>query len=219
MSDSFASLICSCSVAENESDKNAKGDYTILSGASAAAGKLSYRNLMFGSQGMGGGRPFSEKARALDSVFSTFDKVTGEPEPGYKDSSMFQMGGQKGITNRVEVRAEVPRSADESDKGGGRFRGYTFVVALPLSYLSTLLTRRNYLSIIPNVCHQCLGPLDPRSAFVQPTPVFLRLFRKTRAFEELFNGVEVLEVKKKGPEAWDEDDKEKKLVVSDVFKR
>ncbi|GMH94651.1 hypothetical protein TL16_g12967 [Triparma laevis f. inornata] len=94
-----------CAAKENEADNNVKGEYTILSGASAAAGKLSYRNLMFGTQGMNGGRPFSEKARAMDSVFTRVNGV-GEAEAGYKGSSMFQSGGQKGAGagNKIEAK-------------------------------------------------------------------------------------------------------------------
>ena len=85
----------SCHVEENLDENEIKGEFTILSGASAAAGKLSYRNLMFGSQGTNGGRPFSEKARALDSVFSTSNPITHEPEPVYLRSTMYVGGGQK----------------------------------------------------------------------------------------------------------------------------
>ena len=70
-------------------------DYTILSSASAAAGKLSYRNLIFGSHGTNGGRPFSEKAKALDSVFSVLNGTSNEPEPLYANSAMFTGGGAK----------------------------------------------------------------------------------------------------------------------------
>ena len=77
-----------CEAKENEADKNIKTDFTLLSTKDAAAGKLSYRHLIFNTQL---GRAFSEKTRATDSVFGLVN-AENEVEPLYSDSAQFAGG-------------------------------------------------------------------------------------------------------------------------------
>ena len=66
-------------------------DVGIFGGTGSAAGKLSYRNLIFGSTGRKANRPISERSRAAESIFGTLadDDEDAPPAVMYANCSAF----------------------------------------------------------------------------------------------------------------------------------
>ena len=87
----------SCDAAEDKSD--GLQDIGVFGTNGSAAGKLTYRHLIFGSNGRKANRPISEKTCAAESIFSAhFDEDVVPTKVLYADSSAYISRGRPNIS-------------------------------------------------------------------------------------------------------------------------
>ena len=87
----------SCDAPEDKSD--GLQDIGVFGTNGSAAGKLTYRHLIFGSNGRKANRPISEKMCAAESIFSVhFDEDTAPTKVLYSDSSAYMSRGRPNVS-------------------------------------------------------------------------------------------------------------------------
>jgi CW-type Zinc Finger len=91
-------LSASCDAPEDKSE--GLQDIGVFGSSGSTAGKLTYRHLIFGSNGRKANRPVSEKTRAAESIFAAhLDEDDAPSKVLYSDSSVYVCRGRANLPN------------------------------------------------------------------------------------------------------------------------
>lgn len=125
----------SCDVPEDKAD----GLQDVGFHSGSGAGKLTYRNLIFGNTGRKANRPLSERARAAESLFlAPNDDEDAPPTVMYANSSCFVARGRSAATdensgvsvfdllNQSNLWSDLRRAQQNQGIGGERLMYYTY---------------------------------------------------------------------------------------------